>query len=606
VASRRASSSAAANYRRHAGLSQLNRRALRQATTKTLHLDVLVLNTLRGGSTSKTPPDEVTKAAKATTKSAKKKGEKKQKSSPSKKPATSSKVAKLFELNRMAADAVITSTAPSLQVEALLTNRYVSLKWLARFVLGAMTLWQLQACRDSAGIPRRQAIWSILQDAKLVPERSSPTSFQPTPLDTFLAVTLARVSRDMLPPSSMPSGGPLLGAMIAGLAFVFVTILLPHWFHKVHVWYDYQQHIGPTDSLTPTAVLIVSNHSTKLSFQGRANRIVCQLHGTSLQSRLEHNLPPYYIEHLHRRYYCDPASNNQCWEGGPNWNQLSVGELMEQAKKKKKTNSQYNYVGLLQAPSQLVHAQERWYPYNHQTSVPIPSLAQALWERLQSPLVVAQLIGKAIAVLEEGKAAVWSFAMTLFQHYNNARASIQSSKRLQQDVAGLAQEFSKLPVWIYRGAMWKLMETSDLLPGDLFWISSQKSSLETDSTSSGKQRGASSALKQSNNVMVPVDALLLEGVCVTMEAVLTGESVPQTKMPIDSTSAQWNQTLDMAGVHRQAVLFAGTTLIHSTSSTSIYGQVPILPRGKSSALSRPPAPNPVALPSPIHNSTWMH
>ncbi|CAB9508222.1 Probable cation-transporting ATPase 13A4 [Seminavis robusta] len=507
---------------------------------------------LRGGSTSQAPSNDDDQKKKDPPTRAK----------PNKKKVKSTKKKTTKKVNKQvpAMFQLIPVPNNSIHVEALLVDRYLSWKWLARIVLTAITVWQLQACQNTAGIPKRKAIWSILADANLLLKQdgttsttttSMPESFQPTALDSLLAKTLARASRDMIPPAAMPFAGPLIRTIMAALALLVFTVLLPHWFLQVRVWYDYQQQpihqYDDNNQMSPTAVLIRIDTTTSARAQSSHSQTICPLHRTNLRSQMEHNLPPFHFDYQHRRYYYDPSSNNnQCWQGGPNWELQSVGDIVSSA-----TKSNNKYVGVLQAPSQLLHAQERWYPYNHQTSVPIPTLKQALWERIQSPLVVAQLIGKAMTVLEEGKAALVSLGTTLLQHYSNARASIQSSKRLQQDVAGLAQEFSQTPVWILRASRWQLLETSDLLPGDLFWISS---------ANKNKKR----------NVVVPVDALLLEGVCVTMEAVLTGESVPQTKMPIDdnTSSHQWNQTLDMAGVHRNAILFAGTTVLHCSSSSS--------------------------------------
>ena len=71
--------------------------------------------------------------------------------------------------------------------------------------------------------------------------------------------------------------------------------------------------------------------------------------------------------------------------------------------------------------------------------------------------------------------------------------------------------------------------------------------------------------------VIPVDALLLGGQCLTNEAVLTGESVPQSKRPLDfdeedlDTNEHQRSHLDMHR-HRNSILFAGTTLVHTTSN----------------------------------------
>jgi len=492
-----------------------------------------------------------------------------------------------------------------IRVTALLKTRDLPWKFGLQILLVGMTVVQAYHCSETAGIPRRQAIWSYLLEQQQEQQahhfenvdldrdniqHTMPHDFTPTPLQTFVASQLARIAKNVLPPSALPSGRPLLSLVECGLVLlVGGTMLLPHWFLSVQLWYDYQQQ-QPTssnpknvaDNFQPTAVLVQMgpqhddhhDDSSKATSKRRKHRyhnnqrVICQLRATSSQLQAEDNPPPFYFEHYHKRYYYDPHTN-QCWDGGPNL-QISVGNLVEAATSTSTSSSEKEankFVGLFKAPSQLAQAQDRWFTYNHQTTVPIPTLAQALAGRLRSPLVVIQLLGKAMAVLEAGKVgALMALAVTVAQHFQNARSSILSSRTLQQDVAGLAEEFASAPVWVYRDRHWKPnMVASDLVPGDLFLLSSSSS---TSSKATNTTDAKGKKISRHTNVIIPVDALLLDGVCVTMEAVLTGETVPQTKMPIDSTTVEWNQTLDMTGSHRSAVLFAGTTLLHCTPSLS--------------------------------------
>ena len=542
---------------RVSNLSQNNDKPISDvAATKTIRQEMSLLR-IRGGST--------TSNANATQKRSRKQSSVTKKRSSSAKPRSLHDNSSIFQLRPV--------SDHDIRVQAILSDRIMSWKTLGRILLGILAASFLQRCGQTAGMPRRQAIWSYLKESNLLEGSTAdtppiaPPDFQPSPLDCFLAKTLAKAANDLIPPSAMPQGRPLLGAILTSVAFILCTVLLPHWVLSVQVWFDYHQQQLPNNSNqrqsssgkpSPTAVLIHVNHNQN-NPQDQQDQALCKLYPTSLRAQLEQDMPPFYFEHGHRRYYFDPATN-QCWEGGPNLH-LSVSILMQQSRrssaKSKSTNQKQQsttnndkggsskFVGLLNKPSQLLHAQDRWYAYNHQTSVPIPTIVQALWERLKSPLVVVQLIGKAMAVLEEGKGAFLSLGQTVFQHYHNARKSILASRTLQQDVAGLAEEFATTPVWIYRNAHWKQLVASDLLPGDLFLLPPPSHSSSTE-----------------NDKVVPVDALLLDGLCVTMEAVLTGESVPQTKMPLESTTPEWNQTLDMEGAHRSAVLFAGTTLLH--------------------------------------------
>mgnify|MGYP005847503121 CR=1 FL=1 len=461
-------------------------------------------------------------------------------------------------------DKSVSST--NLQVKALLKRRTISWRTVARLILVILTVVYIQQCRNTIGIPHRQAIWKILYQEGYFSSNSMPSEFLPTDMESFLAQQIANAANDLIPPILMPLSKPFLGAVLSILSFLVFTILLPHWFLQIQVWFDYkhkhttsiaqQSAINSFSAITPNAnaALVAVVHTGK-------NTFLANLRCTNTQAKMIHGMPPYYIEYNQRRYYYDPDQGPTCWEGGPNLN-VSVANIIQSARNTKpKTLYKTTHVGLLNTPSKLLQAQERWYTYNQQMKVQIPTLAQALWQRLQSPLVCIQMIGKTLAVLEEGREAFLSLGSTILQHYQNARASILASRTLQQDIAGLATEFAKQSVWIYRQGQWKKMVATDLLPGDAFLLSSSSSA----SSSSEEEKNTATTKMTANAhhaVTIPVDALLLDGVCVTMESVLTGEAVPQTKLPVDSTSPAWNQTLEMTGTHRNSVLFAGTSLLH--------------------------------------------
>jgi magnesium-transporting ATPase (P-type) len=74
-------------------------------------------------------------------------------------------------------------------------------------------------------------------------------------------------------------------------------------------------------------------------------------------------------------------------------------------------------------------------------------------------------------------------------------------------------------------------------------------------------------------LIVPVDALVLEGQCLTNEAILTGESVSQVKVPLDlpsdmSSDVSTQSTLDLKA-DRSSILFAGTTMLRHGLNTQM-------------------------------------
>ena len=68
------------------------------------------------------------------------------------------------------------------------------------------------------------------------------------------------------------------------------------------------------------------------------------------------------------------------------------------------------------------------------------------------------------------------------------------------------------------------MSTTDLVPGDVFFLVRSHAGMNGEITTEKDMR---------ETAIVLCDVLLLTGSCVVDEALLTGESVPQIKEPID-------------------------------------------------------------------------
>jgi cation-transporting ATPase 13A1 len=266
--------------------------------------------------------------------------------------------------------------------------------------------------------------------------------------------------------------------------------------------------------------------------------------------------PKLYFDLHHKRFYYSPndkqqQQQQQVYCGGPT---LHTSVLIP------------NLIcspGLV-TKSELRQAKERFGAYNKLTLSP-PTIQAAFVSRISSPLSVLQLVGKFLSALEEDfKSSILSLATTLIHHYWNARTSIVSATELSKEVGDSVTSASRECVWALRPnkkqtTSWKRIPAVELLPGDIFVMNS------TSSTT------------------MPVDALLLEGTCVMNEAILTGESISQTKWTLNAADEQDATFLDMTGAHRHSVLFAGTSLLYCTNShVKRENHIPKLPKACSS------------------------
>jgi len=171
-------------------------------------------------------------------------------------------------------------------------------------------------------------------------------------------------------------------------------------------------------------------------------------------------------------------------------------------------------------------------------------------EGMLSPISMFQFFSAALWLMDE----YWQY--TVFNLFSivmmEAMTAFQRTRTLKT-LKGLAPMPYDLPV--YREGKWINCKTTHLLPGDLISLS-----VVTHATGAGD-----TANRKSGTDAVPCDCLILHGSAVVNEATLTGESVPQMKDALKTTSHADNSTkLDLQGRDRVHVLFSGTTLISAT------------------------------------------
>ena len=498
--------------------------------------------------------------------------------------------------------------SPSLSVQAVLIPRDTSFLKPLRFLSLFLLNMSFNSCLQTKGKPFEDSIRRIL--GMQTPSDENEFASKVTPLHIYVArkIRSSSSTNEMIPPSHLPSPLPLLSLLLSIIFYIGGTILLPKWSVGVDVLFNYKQidvqkdklhiydaayalqqwfeDIDTIDSYYATSKpkkkpsVLVYEKETKKS-------IICPLlcslgynnDGTEDDKHLQHPRR-YYFELHNSRYYYDPTQSQCIVSGGPTLHDAPLSLLQDTAS-----------LGL-QSNAQLEYAQERYLPYSD-ISIPVPSLRDAFVQRLTSPLISLQLLGKLLSLVEEESIgrALANLIRLVFQHFTDVNRGIATAKHLAEEVKELdktsddVNETSRF--WALRpveskekgiiNTEWIQVSPKELLPGDLFVIASADS----------KQHG--------RFLPIPVDALLLDGTCVTEEAALTGESVPQAKVPLEFSSdseALDHTKLDMSGIHRNSCIFSGTKLLYSStwdedtdgSTLSSRFDLPPLPFTNDSAL----------------------
>jgi hypothetical protein len=461
---------------------------------------------------------------------------------------------------------VSSTTAQSISVESFLLPRKVSLRVLLRSVCCFFMIWSILKCIQTRGLPYVRTIWQTLYGDEDF-TTTSPLDYAPSSADIYLAHVIAASSNTLhilLPPPSMPSAGPILGLTASIFAYLGFTYLMPYWSIRFRVFLDYcrtdslsrnsrkhktsKSNTDERRQLEESALVRICHHGVhdSISPQKRNNQKLLirplyqaptksktsdKAHESSSALLLDSFTHPtsYYFEVSQARVYCDSQTRN-CIDGAP--------MLQEMPKVQLRT--------LIQNTFDLTS----------------PSLRDAFLSRISSPLVVIQFLGKAMSVVEEGRGALFSLVVSLVEHYWDARRAIQSAGQMAQEVKTNLQDTSGYQVLVYRrdNDEWINAVASDLVPGDMFRLSygMWHETSQTDSV---------------DELIVPVDAIVLKGQCLTNEAILTGESLPQVKVPLDlpsnfSSEGADQSTLDIHA-DRSSILFAGTTLLRNGLDASL-------------------------------------
>ena len=554
------------------------------------------------------------------------------------------------------------SSIPNLRVKAILLPRQTSFLTPLRFLSFLLMNMSMNYCVQTSGKPLEDAVRRILgmpspENARIIGDESNINrelernfASKVTPIHVYIAKKIISSSSsssyavELLPPAHLPSPLPLLGLFLSLILYLGGAVFLPRWSVVIHVFLNYLRFdihdndvintVGICDELqnwfdkdesnnadpyyeslirkpSRPAVLVYEVDSEirmEKSSERAVNRkaTVCPLFrspgyendasGLKSDSEHEHYRHPriYYFELDQKRYYYDPmyhVNENShlppLVSGGPSLHEATTKTLLSN-----------HCIRGLHTSSQLMYAKSRYSTYSH-ISIPVPTLTSAFVQRITSPLVALQLVGRLLSLVEEESLgrSLASLLRLSVQHLVDAKRSIAAAITLAEEVRvneAFGDSGCGYVFWAVRPKMidateiteetagkageknrvkketseWVQVSPTELLPGDVFFFTPMArpgaNYYSTSDLSKGKVSYSRSPLT------VPVDALLLEGTCVTEEAALTGESVPQAKVPLDlaldeSQDHGATQQLDMSGYHRSSCVFAGTKILHSAN-----------------------------------------
>lgn len=381
---------------------------------------------------------------------------------------------------------------------------------------------------------------------------------------------------------------------------------------KSHLHYDIREKIVNkriNNQMTSTglAVLVhLSKFDQEMGDENGKSHVIRMLHSEqSLDDENDdddddddkHHSTKYYIELNQRRIYVDinianvsynnknhPRDNEQCYmittkckDGSPTfYKRESIQQLHARLNNgivhdsSSSCSSTTNKILTTDSLQRLHKYQQKYESYN-KLSLPIPSIQKAFLSRITTPLAIMQFLGKLLSVVEDDSLApsFFNIMSTLGRHYWSARKSIVSATELATEIQGNVNEgFGEQLYWTLRPKVvlkkrqkrkkrdramiknqWELVPSSKILPGDVFCFPPDNWKELSSKKNHGTQTG----------IVMPVDALLLEGSCVALEAVITGESVPQAKVALDC--GEPDSQLCLETKHRASVLFAGTNIL---------------------------------------------